>query len=264
MFDNATTRFPPALNNVKESAIFSDLPVPDRIDSLHEYPQDFDDYFGPATTAASPAGGWTLSGAGATAALVAGDGGIMSLAAAASTPAALQKTPAAFPMTRGKRGWYTTQLNVDSVLGLIIAGLLNATATPFTGASQTDGMYFLSTNTGALSFNVAVGGVIATVATGVSLVAGAYANLSIYYDGACYNATPNGRVVWQVDGPGVTASARGEILIPAAGTIAAFPSAVNLAPIIGVSASTAAVRTLLDDKLYAAKDEIFINATPPF
>lgn len=260
MFDNATTRFPPALNNVKENAIFSDLPVPDRIDALHEYPDDFDDYFGPA--APGTAGGWILSGAGATAALVAGDGGILSIVAAASTPTSLQKTPAAFPMTRGKRTWFTDQVQVDSVLGLVLVGLLNATATPFTGASQTDGAYFTTTNTGVLSFNVAVGGVIFTAPCGVSLVAGQYSNLSFYYDGALYNAAPNGRVVWQADGPGVTATARGEVVIPAAGTIAAFPSAVNLATVLGVSPSTAVARTLLTDKLYVAKDEINPNATP--
>jgi hypothetical protein len=272
MFDNATTRLYPAMNNVRDTVIFSDFPVPDRIDVIHEYPQDFDDYFGPATTAASPAGGWTLSGAGGTAALVAGDGGILSVVAAVSTFAAVQKTPAAFPMSKGKRAWFTTQMNVDSVLGLVIAGLLNATATPFTGASQTDGAYFLSTNTGALSFNVAVGGVISSVnilgptGAAIALVPGAVANanLSFYYDGGNYAAAPLGRVVWQVDGPGVTANARGEIAIPAAGTIAAFPGAVNLAPIVGVSASTAVARTLLTDKLYAAKDELNILSTPPF
>jgi hypothetical protein len=255
VFDNATTRFAPALNNVKENGIFSDLPVNDRIDTLHEYPQDFDQFI---------AADWTLTLNGGSAALVAGDGGVLQIQTVVSNFATVQKTPAAFPMTKGKRGWNTVQVQVDNVLGLLIAGLLNATATPFTGASQTDGCYFLSTNTGALSFNVAVGGVIASVPCNTSLIGGAYCNLSWYYDGACYAAAPNGRVVWQADGAGVTSSQRGEIVIPAAGTIAAFPGATNMAPIVGVSASTAAVRTLLCDKLYQAKDEQFINATPAF
>jgi hypothetical protein len=255
VYDIATTRFAPALTNAKDTAIFGDLPVPDRIDSLHEYTQDFDQYV---------AGDWTQTLNGGSAALIAGDGGILQIQTVASNFATVQKNPAAFPMTKGRRGWFTAQVQVDNVLGLIIAGLLNATATPFTGASQTDGCYFLSTNTGALSFNVAVGGVIASVATGVSLVAGQYCNLSWYYDGAIYNAAPLGRVVWQADGAGVTANARGAIAIPASGTIAAFPGATNMAPIIGVSASTAAVRTFLCDKLYMAKDEINPNATPAF
>ena len=264
MFDNATTRLYPALNNVRDTVIFSDLPVPDRIDIIHEYPQDFDQYI---------AADWTQTLNGGAAALIAGDGGILQLTTVVSNFASVQKTPAAFPMTKGKRTWFTTQLQVDAVVGLVIAGLLNATATPFTGASQTDGAYFLSTNTGALSFNVAVGGVIASVnilnpTTGaaVTLVPGAVANanLSFYYDGGDYASAPLGRIVYQVDGPGVSANARGEILVPASGTIAAFPGATNLAPIIGVSASTAVVRNLVCDKLYVAKDELNINSTPIF
>lgn len=254
MFDIATTRFPPALTNAKDSAIFSDIPVPDRIDSVHEYPQDFDQYI---------AADWTQTLNGGSAGLIAGDGGILQIQTVVSNFATVQKTPAAFPNSKGRRSWFTAQVQVDNVLGLIIAGTLNATATPFTGASQTDGCYFLSTNTGALSFNVAVGGVIANVPCGVSLVAGQYANLSWYYDGAIYQSAPLGRVVWQVDS-GATANARGAVAVPASGTIAAFPGATNLAPIIGVSASTAAVRTFLCDKLYVAKDEINPNATPAF
>lgn len=256
MFDNTVSRFNPGVTNSRDTGLLSDLYVNNRIDRIHEYPQDFDQFV---------AADWVVTGAG-TAALTAGDGGILLLTTTASTFESVQKTPAAFPMTKGLRSWFTAQVQVDNVLGLLIAGLLNATATPFTGASQTDGAYFLSTNTGALSFNVAVGGVIASVNLGVSLVAGAIANanLSFYWDGGCYAAAPLGRVVFEASGAGVTANVRGEIAVPASGTIAAFPGAVNLAPIFGVSASTAAVRTAVIDKLYAAKDEVNINATPAF
>lgn len=256
MFDNTVSRFNPGATNSKETALLSDLYVNNRIDRVHEYAQDFDQYI---------AADWVVTGAG-TAALTAGDGGILLLTTTASTFESVQKTPAGFPMTKGLRTWFTAQVQVDNVLGLLITGLLNATATPFTGASQTDGAYFLSTNTGALSFNVAVGGVIASTNLGVSLVAGplANANLNFYYDGACYAGAPLGRVVFEVSGTGVTASFRGTIVVPASGTIAAFPGATNLAPIFGVSASTAAVRTAVIDKLYVAKDEVNINATPAF
>lgn len=263
MFDNTVSRFYPGVNGVRDTSILSDMFVPDRIDKVHEYPQDFDDYFGPATAGSS--GGWVVTGGGAVA-LIAGDGGILQLTTLVSAFQSAQKTPAAFPMTKGLRTWFTAQLQVDNVLGLVIAGLLNATATPFTGASQTDGAYFLSTNTGALSFNVAVGGVIASSNLGVNLVPGALANanLSFYYDGACYAGAPLGRVVFEASGAGVSANFRGSIVVPASGTIAAFPGATNLAPIFGVSASTAAVRTGVIDKLYVAKDEVNINATPAF
>lgn len=257
MLDNLVSRFYPGQTNSRDTALLSDLYVNNRIDRLHEYPQDFDQYI---------AADWVQTLNGGAAGLIAGDGGILQLTTVVSNFASVQKTPAAFPMTKGLRSWLTCQVQVDNVLGLLIAGLLNATATPFTGASQTDGAYFLSTNTGALSFNVAVGGVISSVALGVNLVAGALANanLSFYYDGGCYPGAPLGRVIFEASGAGVTANVRGEILVPASGTIAAFPGATNLAPIFGVSASTAAVRTAVIDKLYVAKDEVNINATPPF
>jgi hypothetical protein len=257
MFDNQVSRYYPALNSTRETSILSDLYVPDRIDRINEYPQDFFQYI---------ATDWTVTGAG-TAALIAGAGGVLQLTTTASTFESVQKTPAAWQMVKGLRAWYVSQVNIDSLLGVMIDGLLNATATPFTGASQTDGMYFLSTvTTGALTFNVAVGGVITSVACGTSLVPGAAANanLNFYYDGACYAGAPLGRVVWEAWGPGVTSNVRGEIAIPASGTIAAFPGTTFISPIFGVNATTAAVRLGVIDKLYVAQDEVNINATPAF
>lgn len=254
MFDIATTRFPKALNNSTDQGIMSDLPVLDRISKVHEYPNDFDAY---------SAGDWTVTGAG-TAALTAGNGGLLLLTTTASTFESIQDNPVAYQMTKGFRNWFQCYAQVDNVLGFIIAGLLNATGTPFTGASQTDGIYFLSGAAGALTANVAVGGVIASVPLGVNLVAAAQAKLSWYYDGGVYAAAPNGRVIFEAKGPGVTATSRVEIAVPSAGTIAAFPGAVNTGLIVGVNASTAAVRTLTLDLLYGAQDRDNVNATPAF
>ena len=254
MFDNTVTRFPPGLNNTKENGILSDMFIPDRIWKVHEYSNDFDQYI---------AGDWTLSGAGATAALIAGDGGLLLVSAAVSTFASLQKLPANYQLAKGFRTWFEERAALDSLVGVLLVGLLNATATPFTPASQTDGAYFLSiTATGALTFNIAVGGVITTVQCGVNLVAGLQAKLAFYYDAAVYAAGfPNGRVLWEASGPGVTAPARGEIVVPVASV---FPGAVNLAETLAVNAPTAVVRTLTVDTLYAAKDRTNINATPAF
>lgn len=263
MFDNAVTRNFPGQVNHRDTALMSDLYVQDRISRIHEFVQDFDDYTGPATTAGSPAGGYTLAGAGGTAALTAGDGGLLLLSAAASTFASLQKTPADYVLAKTFRTWFQCRVVLDSIVGNIITGLLNATATPFTGASQTDGAYFLSVvTTGALTFNIAVGGVITSVNCGVSLVAGSQAHLQWYYDGAIYAAgQPNGRVVWEVSGPGVTAPARGEIFIAAAST---FPGATGVVPTIGVNAPTAVIRTATVDLLWAGKDRTNPNASPIF
>jgi hypothetical protein len=253
MFDNTVTRYAKGLNSSTDQGIFSDLFVQERIAKIHEYPWDFDQYV---------AGDWTQQLNGGTIALVAGDGGILALTSAVSAITSQEKAPANFQLARGFRAWYQTQLAVDAVLGLVLAGLMNATATPFTAGSQTDGVLFITDNTGALSVVVAVGGVRLVTAMGVSLVAAQQAKLSFYYDGGVYAAAPNGRVIWEATG--TSANARGSVPIPASGTIAAFPGAVNLGPAMGVSASTAVARVLSVDNVYVAKDRANINATPAF
>src|SRR5580692_2839533 len=252
MFDNTVTRFPKGSNGSNDQGMFSDIYVQERLGKVHEFSTDFDPYSYDATD-------WTQQLGGGTIGLIAGDGGLLSFVTLASAITSMEALPASIQLAKNFRAWYSAQFTVDSVLGLVLHGLMNSTATPFTVGNQTDGVIFLSDNTGALSIVVAVGGTRLVTALGVSLVAGALAKLSFYYDGGVY-ALPNGRVVWEVTGPGVTTSARGEIKIPAAGTIAAFPGAVNLGPAMGVSASTAAARTMNVDYVYAAKDRANINA----
>lgn len=255
MFDITVTRFAKGCNSSSEQGIFSDMFVQERIAKVHEYSNDFDAY---------AAADWTQQLNAGTIALVAGDGGLLALTTAASAITSQEDTPPSFQLAKNFRAWYQTQFSVDNVLGLTLNGLMNATATPFTAGSQTDGVIFLSDATGALSIVVAVGGVRSVTALGVSLVAGQLARLSFYYDGGVYAAAPNGRVVFQAEGPGVTANVRGEVAIPASGTISAFPGAVNLGAAMGVSASTAAVRVMNVDYVYVAKDRANINATPAF
>lgn len=255
MLDNVVSRFPKGINNDRDQGILSDLYVSNRIGTIHEYPQDFDQYI---------AGDWTQTLNGGSAALVAGDGGLLALTSAVSVIASIQKNPANFQLAKGFRTWGRVVTQLDSLLGSSIFGLLNVTTTPFTGASQTDGIYFTTAvTTGEISLNVAVGGVISTLDTGVAVVVGSPFNASFYYDGGVY-ALPNGRVIFQLTGAGVTANARGEILVPSSGTITAFPGAVNIAPTLGVNASTAVARVLTTDTLYFAKDRANINVTPAF
>jgi hypothetical protein len=256
MFDNVVSRFSKGANNETDQGIFSDLYVQNRVGTIHEYSQDFDQYV---------AGDWTTTLNGGSSALVAGDGGLLALTSAVSAIASIQKNPADFQLALGFRAWGRIMTQLDSLLGSTIFGLLNATTTPFTGASQTDGVYFTSAvTTGEISLNVAVGGVISTLDTGVAIVVGSPFTASFYYDGGVYAAAPNGRIVFQISGTGVTAKARGEIAVPASGTIAAFPGAVNITPTLGVNASTAVARVLTTDLLYFAKDRANINATPAF
>jgi hypothetical protein len=252
MYDTQVTRFKGGLINASDSGIFSDLYIPERITKMHEYPQDFDQFI---------AADWTLTLNAGTAALAAGDGGLLLLTTVASNFVSVQKTPTHYVLQKGFRSWFQARLNVDNILGAVIAGLINVTAAPFTPANITDGIYFLTDGTGALSGIVAVGGVKTTVALGSLLVGGSLATLSWYYDGGVYAAAPNGRIIFEVKGAGVSVSARGSVVLPAGTT---FPAATNLTTTVGVSATTAAVRTLSVDLLYPIKDRENINATPAF
>lgn len=255
MFDLQTTRLFPGLTNTKDTGIFSDLYVPDRISKIHEYVQDFDQYI---------AADYVLTLGGGAVTQTSGDGGLITLVSAASAITSLQKTPAAFRNAAGFRTWGKFVLGVDSLLGLVIAGTLNVTATPFTGASQTDGIYFTTATTGVITANIASGGVITSVVVPNTLLVaggGLLAHLNFYWDGAIYGSAPNGRIMFDVSGTGVTAPSRVAIALPSGTT---FPTAVLTTPTVGVSATTAAARTLTLDTIWVAKDRINPNATPAF
>lgn len=250
MYDIRVTRFGGGVVNSTDNGIFSDLPIPERITKLHEYSQDFDQFV---------AGDWVITLNGGTAALAAGDGGLLLLTTVVSNFVEVQKTPADFLLAKNFRSWFQCRAAVDNILGAVVAGLINVNAAPFTPANNTDGIYFLTDGTGALSGVVAVGGVRTSTLLGNLLVGGAQAVLSWYYDGGVYAAAPNGRIVFEARGPGVSAPAR--VMVPAPAT---FPGAVNLAPVVGVNATTAAIRTLTVDLLDAIKERDNINATPTF
>lgn len=265
MLDNTVTRNQSGQTNARDTELFSDLPVQDE-SKLHIYLDDFDYYSGPV--AAGTTNGYTLTGVGATVTMAAADGGAVNLnALTTGFIAALQRSQGNFQLAKGFRSWYEALLNLSSLANSaqLIAGLTNVTGTPFTGGSITDGVWFSSdaSGNGVLSINVAVGGVVSTTAIGANLVAGQLARLAWYYDGAVYASAPLGRVLWEATGPGVTAAVRGEVLVPAAGTIAAFPGATLLAPQTAVKA-TAGATALLIDLLNAMKDRTNINATPVF
>jgi hypothetical protein len=261
MFDLQVSRIQFGTNNTRDSELFSDQPVDDWTKN-HNYFNDFDDYFGPV--APGTTGGFTLSGAGAAITQPNVDGGIISINAAASTATSLQKQ-GHFMIKAGLRTFFRQLVSIDNVLGLVLAGLTNVTATPFTGGQLTDGVWFSSTNAGVLSINVAVAGVVTTVACGSTLIGGGFATLGWYWDGALYASAPNGRIVWEVAPPpfgvtsGITASARGSILAPAN-----FPGATLLAFLSGVNPSTAAARALQIDYWYGLKDRLNFTQTPPF
>lgn len=182
------TRFPNGVTNAAENSIFADLITTDPT-KLHVYFNDFDTY---------TAGDWvvTETDAGATQALTAGDGGwlLVTNTAADDDLVALQKTPAAFSLTAGKKAFFKTRFKVsDATQSDVAIGLQVVDTTPL---DVTDGIYFLKAD-GSTSISVICRKNATTGSTSASaiatLVADTFIELAWYYDGVS-------KVQYAVDG----------------------------------------------------------------
>lgn len=254
MFDNRPTRNQFGANNTRDTETFSDQFVEDRT-KVHEYNNDFDEY---------NVGNYTITTSnGGAATAIAGDGGILQLTtgAASTNFTELQNIRATYLYQLGFRVFSEFLFSVDSALANLVVGMLNTTATPFTGASQTDGVYLTTAGTTAVNVNLAVGGVITTQAA-VALLNPGLANQITFktvWDGAIYSAL-TGRVFWELSGAGIVTPVRGEFLpVPVN-----YPGATLVNTTVAVQASTAAVRTLNLDLFSVIKDRQNPNATPVF
>lgn len=171
----SVTRLPAGLSTRKPTDPFANYFHPDQTDE-HRYIDDFNTY---------TAGNWTITVVGtSTPALIAGDGGILSIAtsAASSDATYLQKLPESFSFETGKQAWFSIRLQVSALTSVVVAGLQVTDTTP---EDVTDGIYFLSTTgTGAITAfvrrNATTGS--ASIPIG-NLVAGTYTELAWYWDG---------------------------------------------------------------------------------
>lgn len=262
MFDNKVSRqWPSGANSYRDTDPFSDIPYQDT-SLYHIYYNDFDAFI---------TGNWTTTQIGAgSQALVAGDGGILQTVtgAVASNSVSTQNLFPSFATVAGQRFWGRFLFSVDSLLANVIVGKTNATTTPYTGGQLTDGVWMsTSGGTGVISVNIAAGGTIATINTGVSLVAGLanQCRFSWYWDGGVYQAAPNGRIVATLDGAGVTAKWIGEFggsSSSATAFPAGFPSAVNTTIQFDIQAQTGVARTMNMDMITLQKERYNINASP--
>lgn len=229
MANNVVTRFPGGVTNVSESSIFADLMLTDHT-LLHEYWNDFNLY---------TATDWvvTLIGLG-TAALTAGDGGWLLLTdtAANGDGVALQKTPAGFSFTAGKKAFFKARLKVDSAtLAAFVVGLQIVDTTPL---DVTDGIYFLK-SAGAATIDVicrkdaTTGSNSATAIA--SVVSDTFVELAWYYDGIS-------KVAYAVNGT---------VLGTISGAAAYLPDAITTIS-FAVQNGSAVVRTMTVDYVYAA------------
>lgn len=191
----SNTRFPYGLTNVSEVDLFADMVQPDPT-LFHTYFNDFDTYV---------AGDWTVTetDAAATQALTAGDGGLLLITntAADNDLVALQKNPAAFTFTAGKKTFFRCRFKVsDATQSDLVFGLQVVDATPL---DVTDGIYFLKADGAAtVDFicrkNASTG---STTASAVAtMVDDTFIELGFYYDGQSKVAYEvNGSVLGSLD-----------------------------------------------------------------
>lgn len=190
------TRFPYGLTNVGETNLFADMVQPDPT-LFHTYFNDFDTYV---------AGDWTVTetDAGATQALTAGDGGLLLITntAADNDLVALQKNPAAFTFTAGKKTFFRCRFKVsDATQSDLVFGLQVVDTTPL---DVTDGVYFLKAD-GAATVDIVCRKNASTGSTSASAVAtlsdDTFIELGFYYDGQSKVAYEvNGSVIGSLDG----------------------------------------------------------------
>ena len=185
---NLVTRFPNGVTNVADNALFADMVQPDPT-KFHTYFNDFDTY---------TAGDWvvTETDAGATQALTAGDGGLLLLTntAADDDLVALQKTPAAFTFTAGKKTFFSCRFKVsDAAQSDVVIGLQVVDTTPL---DVTDGVYFLKAD-GSTAISVICRKNATTGSTSASSIAtlanDTFIELGFAYDG-------EGKVFYEVNG----------------------------------------------------------------
>ena len=185
---NLVTRFPNGVTNVADNALFADMVQPDPT-KYHTFFDDFDTY---------TAGDWTVTetDAGATQALTAGDGGLLLLTntAADDDLVALQKNPAAFTFTAGKKTFFSCRFKVsDATQSDVVIGLQVVDATPL---DVTDGVYFLKAD-GSTAISVICRKNASTGSTSASSIAtlanDTFIELGFAYDG-------EGKVYYEVNG----------------------------------------------------------------
>ena len=228
----SNTRFPYGLTNVGETDLFSDMVQPDPT-LFHTYLNDFDTY---------TAGDWTVTetDAAATQALTAGDGGLLLITntAADNDLVALQKNPAAFTFTAGKKTFFRCRFKVsDATQSDLVFGLQVVDATPL---DVTDGIYFVKAD-GVATVNFICRKDASTGSTTASAVAtladDTFVELGFYYDG-------QSRVAYEVNGSVLGSLDASSTFLPDAICTVSF----------ALQNGEAVAKTMTGDYVYVAKE----------
>lgn len=218
----ATTNYPDGVTNATLETVLATYGAEDP-SRFHAYFNDFD-----AFDAASD---WTLTTVGTTptAAVAAGNGGILSMvnSAANGDLDSLQLKAASFAIVAGNKAWFKCRFNISNATNAaLVIGMIQTTATPLT---VTDGIYF-SKAAASTTLNMILAKASATTTVAVGTLANTtYVNVGWHYDGASTVSVYLNNV--KVGGTNVLTN------LPAA----------NLNLTMAVSNGTAAANTLLVD-----------------
>lgn len=231
MGNNIVTRFPFGVTNAGQDTVFADLTMSDPT-LYHTYFDDFDTY---------TAGDWVVTATGSTTqALTAGDGGwlLLTNSAADNDLLALQKTPAAFSFTAGKKTFFSARLKVSNATQCdFVVGLQVVDVTPL---DVTDGVYFLKADDAA-TVSIICRKDASTGSTSASAIAtladDTFVTLAWYYDGV-------DKIVYAVNGA---------VLGSLAATSAFLPDALCTVS-FALQNGSAAARTMTVDYIYVAEE----------
>lgn len=233
---NNVTRFGIGLNNLPDNAIFANFNLPDR-SVVHSFLEDFDLFL--ATM-------WTVGGVGTpTRALVAGDGGLLSISnSAADNDNSWVQGSIGYTTVLGKRIFFRARASCDDavqsdlVLGLQIAVAANNFLTPVNGIffRKDDDAATIALVSRAASVET-TSGVIGTIVTSQQF------EVAFAFDGTSNTIA----AAFQAN------TANGPAPIVAIITPAALPS-VAMGVVAGCQNGTAAIRTMLLDQIFASKE----------
>lgn len=175
MTNISTTNLPGGLTNAVLQSVMSSYGADDPT-VYHTFFNDFDAF--------DQAGDWTNTATGSvTNAIIAGDGGILSMINSASNADldSLQLKAATFALVAGNKAWLKARFSVSNATNAaLVIGLIQTTTTPLT---VTDGFYFAKAAASTtLTAKVAKASAISTVNVG-TLANATYVNVGLHYNG---------------------------------------------------------------------------------
>jgi len=214
----STTLYPNGVSNAPVGSVLQTFSAPDPTIN-HTYFNDFDVY---------TSGDWTNTATGSvTNAIVAGDGGWLSLLNSASNADlnSLQLKVATFAITAGKEAWFKCRLKTSSATNAaLIVGLIQTTTTPLT---VTNGVYFSKAAASTTLTAKVTGSSTTSTVTAATMVDDTFITIGWHYNGSLVQIYINGNRVASLPVTNLPSSALNLTIAESNGTAAAITTTVD-------------------------------------